>query len=261
MSTADNVVPFNPAPGIARNTRGPGIESAPGLSLEAIQGLDASYCGTLTADMRALLQKTCGLSVSGLGSMDFTGRCYPQEPIQVLRPSLTLTIDDEGRRWIGETSRQQGLPGPIWCVLPEPAVAVHVSDDLGSFLDQLNESARPGHLARWLRSLHVDAQRVWAWRQALAWQSYHGCRKDRGLSGWLAELPLHARIYDLRAPCVVRGWPYGLAGPDGRFYRCGRLPVFAVATAPSASRWRQHMSQVAATGDVPCPAAVASLAA
>ncbi len=261
MSTADNVVPFNPAPGIARTHRAPGIAPAPGLSPEAIQGLDASYCGTLTGDMRALLRESCGLSVRGFGNLDFTGRCYPQEPIQVLRPCLTLAIDDEGRRWIGETSRQQGLPGPIWCVLPEPAVAVHVNDDLASFLDKLNASARPGHLARWLRGLHVEAQRVWAWRQALASQSYDACRKDRGLSGWLAELPLHARIYDLRAPCEVRGWPYGVAGPDGRFYRCGRLPVFAVATAPSGSRWQQHMARKAGTGEVLWPAVAASLAA
>ncbi len=261
MSTADKVVPFKSAHVIPRATSGPRIAPAPGLSPESIQTLGACYAGTLTADMRALLQKTCGLSVDGFGSIDFTGRCHAEEPIQVLRPSVTLAIDDEGRRWIGETSRQEGLPGPIWCVLPEPAVAVYVSDDLGGFLDELNDSMRPGHLARWLRGLHMEAHRVWAWRQALARQSYEICRKDRVLSGWLAELPHHAHVYDLREPCAVRGWPYGLAGPDGRFYRCGRLPIFAVATAPSASRWGQHLTQKAATCEVLWPAVVASLAA
>ena len=261
MSTPDKVVPFESAPGTRRTTGAPQITPAPGLSLEAIQGLDASYPGTLTGEMRALLQKTCGLSANGFGTIDFTGRCHPEEPIQVLRPSVTLAVDQEGRRWIGETSRQQGLPGPIWCVFPEPAVAVYVSDDLGRFLDELRVSVHRGHLAKWLRALNMEARRVWTYRQALARQSYEACRQDRGLRGWLAELPLDVRIYDLRAPGGARGWPYGLAGPEGRFYRCGHLPIFAVAAAPSASRWQQHMAQIAATGEVPWPAVAASLAA
>jgi len=39
----------------------------------------------------------------------------------------------------------------------------------------------------------------------------------------------------------VRGWPHGLVGPSGRLYRCGRLPVFAVAGSPSEG-WRQEFS-------------------
>jgi hypothetical protein len=261
MSTPDKVVPFKWAPAMRRTIGAPQLTAIPGLRPETIRGLDASYPGTLTDEMRALLHETCGLSVSGFATIDYTGGWYPEEPIGVLRPSLTLAIDDEGRRWIGETSRQQGLPGPIWCVIPEPAVAIYVSDDLSGFLDKLNHSTRQGHLAKWLRGLHGDAHRVWAHRYAFARESYDLCREDQSLRGWLAELPIDARIYDLRAPAAVRGWPYGLAGPDARFYRCGRLPVFAVAAAPSATRWRQHMAEIAATGELRCPAVVASLAA
>ena len=50
-------------------------------------------------------------------------------------------------------------------------------------------------------------------------------------------LPAGAYVYDLRARSAVRGWPYGVAGPSGRHYRCGRLPVFAVAGMP-AEGWR-----------------------
>ena len=254
MSTPDNVVPFSPAPGtrISRGARG--ITPVPGLRPEAIQGLVASYPGTLTDEMRSLLQRTCGLTADELGTIDFTGRWHPAEPIDVFRPCLTLSVDDEGRRWIAETSRKRGLPGPVWCVLPEPGVAIYVSDDLGGFLDRLEDARRRGRFAKWLRDLDREAQTVWARRHELSRESYQTCRGDLRLRGWLALLPFDARVYDLRAPTAMRGWPYGFGGPDGRLYRCGRLPVFAVSTSPSASRWRQYMTQIAAVGEISLPA-------
>jgi len=237
------------------------MTTVPGLRAEAVQDVEAFYPGTLTREMRALLERSSGLSSAGFGIIDFTARWHPQEPIQVLRPCVTLALDDEGRRWIGETSRHQGLPGPIWCVLPEPAVALYVSDDLGGFLSQLDESTRQGRLARWFRDLDRQARSVWAYRQSLARESYEVCRQDPALRGWLAELPFDAQIYDLRTASAARGWPYGLAGPDGRCYRCGRLPIFAVADSPSASRWSRHMARIAATRDMVWPAVVTSLAA
>jgi hypothetical protein len=261
MSSADKVVPFSPAPvkplphGLFK------LVSVPGLSTQAIQGLEATYPGTLTADMRSLLSTTCGLTAPEFGTIDFTSRWHPEEPISVFRPCLTLAIDDEGRRWIAETSREQGLPGPVWCVLPDPAVTLYVSDDLNGFLSTLNDAAEHGQLYRWLRGLQRDARSIWAQRRTLARVSYEGCREDRGLRGWLAALPFDVHIYDLRDPSELRGWPYGLAGPEGRLYRCGRLPVFAVSAAPSASRWTQHMSQIAATAETLAPAAAHGLAA
>jgi len=261
MSTTGKVVPFSPAP-VKPLPRGLfHVFSVPGLSMQAIQGLEATYPGTLTADMRSLLQATCGLTAAELGTIDLTGRWHPEEPISVFRPCLTLAIDDEGRRWIAETSRDQGLPGPVWCVLSDPTVALYISDDLNGFLSTLNDAIDRGQLYRWLRGLHRDARAIWAQRQALARGSYKTCREDRSLCGWLAELPFDAHIYDLRAPSALRGWPYGLAGPEGRLYRCGRLPVFAVSTAPSASRWTQHMSQVAEMAEMLAPAEAQGLAA
>ena len=261
MSTAGKVVPFSPAP-VKPLPRGLfQLVSVPGLSVQAIQGLEATYPGTLTADMRSLLCTTCGFTSAEFGTIDFTGRWHPEERISVFRPCLTLAIDDEGRRWIAETSRDQGLPGPVWCVLPDPAVTLYISDDLNRFLSTLNAAIDHGQLYRWLRGLHRDARAVWAQRQALGRVGYESCRGDRGLRGWLSALPFDVHIYDLRDPSALRGWPYGLAGPEGRLYRCGRLPVFAVSTAPSASRWRQHMSQVAAPAGIMAPAAAHGLAA
>lgn len=147
---------------IRRTIGAPQLTPIPGLRPETMRGLDASYPGKLTDEMRAPLHETCGLSVSGFAAIDFTGGWHLEEPIGVLRPSLTLAIDDEGRRRIGETWRQHGLPGPIWCVLPERAVTIYVSDDLSGFLGKLNESTRQSHLAKWLRGLHGDAHGVWA---------------------------------------------------------------------------------------------------
>ena len=260
VSTSDKVVPYSAAP-VKPLPRGLfEFVSVPGLSAQAIQGLEATYPGTLTADMRALLSTTCGLTAPQLGTIDFTNRWHPEEPISVFRPCLTLAIDDEGRRWIAETSRDRGLPGPVWCLLPDPAVSLYVSDDLAGFLNSLRDAAERGRLYRWLWGLQRDARAIWAHRRTLARASHEICREDRGLRGWLAALPFDVHVYDLRAPSALRGWPHGLAGPAGRLYRCGRLPVFAVSAAPSASRWTQHMSQIAATGEILAPA-MARLAA
>jgi hypothetical protein len=42
-------------------------------------------------------------------------------------------------------------------------------------------------------------------------------------------------VYDLRPPTLALGWPYGLAGASSHLFRCGRLPVFAVAGSPASA--------------------------
>lgn len=252
MSAPDRMVPLLSAPAIT---------PVPGLRTEVIQGLQASYPGILTPEMRSLLQWSCGLTGGELGTVDFTSRWHPMEPLGVFRPCLTLAIDDEGRRWVAETSRHSGLPGPIWCVLSEPEVAIHVSDDLSEFLALLNATAHRGRTSRWLREISQEARTVWANRDILARRSQVQCEQNRELRVWLAGLPLDAHVYDLRRPWKVRGWPYGLAGPDGCLHRCGKLPVFAVSTHPTASRWTQHLGQIAASLEMPRPAATRSRSA
>lgn len=254
MSTPDTGLPLSPAPFIPATCFPRGLPSVPGLSPEAIAELEASYPGVLTQEMRSLLGGTCGLAARELGTIDFTGRWHPTEPLRVFRPCLTIAIDDKGCRWIAETSRRRGLPGPVWCILPEPAAAVYVTENLGSFLGTLQAEAPDNRLSDWIRGVRERARIVWACRHSLARESYQIFREDRGLRGWLAELPLGARIFDLRKPCALRGWPYGLAGPDGELYRCGRLPVFAVSASAQSSRWIQHMAQIAATGEILSPA-------
>jgi hypothetical protein len=254
MSTSDAVVPFRPAPVPPAAGRGCELMLGPGLSRAAIADLEYSYPGTLTQEMRSLLQTTCGLTVGEFGALDLTGRWHPAEPMDVFHPCLTLAIDDAGRRWVAETSREQGLPGPVWCIQREPAVAVRVTDDLGSFLDAIRDAKRRGGLTEWLRDMRQQAWTVWARRQSLARESYKACRQDRGLRGWLAELPLGSYVYDLREASGVRGWPYGVRGPGAELHRCGRLPVFAVSAPAPASRWMQHMAHIASTGDILSPA-------
>ncbi len=262
MSTADNVVPFLAAPKTLLTRGATRFSPSPGLSPEAIQGLESSFPGTLTQEMRALLRSTCGLTSDGLGSIDFTGQWYPDdEPIDVLRPCITLNVDDEGRRWVAETSRAVGLPGPVWCVLPEPAVAMYLADDLSEFLSSAGDVSRPGRLSRWFRELYCEARSIWVRRHALAREAYLSCKRDPGVRGWLAELPIDAHVFDLRGTSPPRGWPYGLAGPDGHLYRCGRLPIFAVCGSHSPSRWTQHMVQIAKSRELLTPAIARAVAA
>jgi hypothetical protein len=128
------------------------------------------------------------------------------------------------------------LPGPVWCVFPDPQVAVLVSDDLHTFLATLHEHALRGQTLAWLRDLSAGAHDVWAHRRALASRPYPA-HSDEEIRGWLSSLPSDAYVYDLRRASTLRGWPYGVAGPSARQYRCRRLPVFAVAGSPTEG-WR-----------------------
>jgi hypothetical protein len=186
--------------------------------------------------MKELLSHSCGLSGTELGSIDFTGCWFLEEPYAIFRPALTLAIDDAERRWIAEVGNGD-LPGPIWCVFPRPEVAVYVSDDLASFLATLRERTCQGKVSQWVDELKTQARAVWSQRHTWAIRPHEAHRSDPAIRGWLMTLPASAYVYDLRARSAARGWPYGVAGPSARHYRCGRLPVFAVAGFP-AEGWR-----------------------
>jgi len=241
MSTADTMTPLVSAPWVDADGNPLPERSLPGLRSEVIHGLECSYPGIVSPAHKALLEICCGLAETELGRVDFTGCLFPEEPCAVFRPCLTLAIDDAGRRWIAEIG-DQALPGPIWCVFPDPKVAVYVSDDLPAFLATLRGCACRGETLKWLQNLSSQARAVWTQRHALAQRPYQLHDTDEKVSGWLAGLPFDAYVYDLRTPKIARGWPYGLAGPSARLYRCARLPVFAVVRSASEG-WRQKFSE------------------
>jgi hypothetical protein len=232
MSTADTVISLLSTPWLSCGGIRLSTTPLPGLRPDVIQGLDAVYPGILSPEMRQLLRTSCGLEDTALGSVDFTGRWHPEEPLSVFRPCLTLAVDYEGRRWIAETSSGGGLPGPVWYVLREPQVALWIANDMGDFLATLHECAKTDSTHRWLRGILAEARAVWAQRHALAIRPTSR-RWDKSIRGWLAALPLDAYVFDLRSPAYVRGWPYGLSGPSGPLYRCGKLPLFAIGPKPS----------------------------
>ena len=110
MSRADTMMPLLQAPWRYHGGERLPVMALPPLSRETIEHLNSQWTGTLTAEMRKLLQRSCGISGTPLGSIDFTGCWFPEEPLSVFRPSITLAIDNEGRRWIAEVSRKRGLP-------------------------------------------------------------------------------------------------------------------------------------------------------
>ncbi len=236
MSTPDTMTPLLSTPWVDANGKRLSVKSLPGLSPELIETLSSTYPGIINPRLRDLLASCCGLADTELGHIDFTGACFPKEPCSVLRPSLTIAIDDAGRRWVAEVGGQDFL-GPVWCVFPDPQVALHISDNLQAFLGTLHEHAHRGQTLAWLQELSATAHLVWAHRRALALRPRGAYHADSEIRGWLASLPSDAYVYDLRQPSTVRGWPYGVAGPSARLYRCGRLPVFAVAGSPTEG-WR-----------------------
>jgi hypothetical protein len=236
MSASDTTMPLISAPWLNAEGNPLSVIPLPGLREEVIQSLECSFPGILTPPMKELLSRSCGLAGTELGSIDFTGCWFAEEPYAIFRPALTLAIDGAERRWIAEVGNGD-LPGPIWCVFPHPEVAVYVSDDLAAFLATLRDQTCQGEASHWLDELTAQARVVWSQRHARAIRPHEAHRSDPAIRGWLMTLPAGAYVYDLRARSAARGWPYGVAGPSGRHYRCGRLPVFAVAGLP-AEGWR-----------------------
>jgi hypothetical protein len=232
MSTHDTMTPFLSTPWLDANGKTLSVRALPGLRPELIKTLNLTYPGIINPSIQALLATCCGLADTELGHIDFTGCCFPEEPCTVFQPCLTIAIDDAGRRWIAEVGNKD-LPGPVWCIFPDPQVAVHISDDLQAFVAALHEHAHRGQILAWLQDLSATEQAVWAHRRALALRPYRIHHSDDEIRGWLSSLPSDAYVYDLRRRSTVRGWPYGVAGPSARLYRCGRLPVFAVAASPT----------------------------
>jgi hypothetical protein len=253
MSRADTLIPLLQAPWRNHDGERLPVMALPPLSSETIEHLNSQWTGTgtgtVTAEMRKLLQRSCGISGTPLGCVDFTGCWYPEEPLSIFRPSITLAIDDEGRRWIAEVGRKRGLPGPVWCVFPRPEVAMFVDRSLADFLIRLHSRIRRNSFSQWFTSLHSGARTLWATRHARAVALPVAFTRLRELRGWLAGLPVHACVYDLRSPRRRRGLPYGLAHEHGGWYRCGRLPVFAlVGPATSAESVPMQHALLEGTG-------------
>ncbi len=239
MSTSDAMMPLISAPWLNADGHPLSVTPLPGLRSEVIQGFECSYPGILSPRMKEVLGSCCGLAGTELGSIDFTGCWFLEEPYPVFRPALTLAIDDAERRWIAEIGSKD-LPGPIWCVFPKPEVAVYVSDDLAAFLEVVRERTCRGEMGAWLQNLTAQARTVWSRRHAWALRPHEAHRSDRAMRGWLTTLPSDAYVYDLRTRSDARGWPYGVVGPSGRQYRCGRELVFAVAALPAQGWWAPH---------------------
>jgi hypothetical protein len=236
MSALDTLVPLLRSPWTDRTGISTSTVPLPGVQRETLAYLESQWSGFLTAEMRQVLQLTCGLSGTPLGNIDFTGRWYPEEPLCVFRPSVTLTVDTQGRRWVAEAGRIRGLPGPVWCILPAPKVALFVERNLGEFLLRLQDHVRRGSASEWLSGVSARARKLWACRYARATALPIALGRFKEIRAWLARLPLNAWIYDLRAPVTLRGLPYGLAPEPGHLLRCGRLPVFAVLGTDTAAR-------------------------
>lgn len=239
MSTPDTMTSLLSTPWFDADGSPLSVRALPGLRPDIIRTLESAYPGLISPAFKELLAVSCGLAGTELGPIDFTGCSFPEEPCAVFRPCLTIAIDDSGRRWITEVT-DHGLTGPVWCVFVDPEVAVYVSDDLAAFVATLRDNASRGRTLAWLQDLSATARAVWSQRRALALRPHTVHRSDQEIRGWLAGLPADAYVYDLRRQDGLRAWPYGVAGPSGRLYRCGRLPVFAVAGSPREGRRTGH---------------------
>jgi hypothetical protein len=151
MSTTDTT-PLVSAPWFDADGNPLPVRALPGLRPEVIQGFECSYPGIIKPTLRALLETCCGLAATEIGSIDFTGCWFPEEPCTVFRPCLTLAIDDAGRRWIAEIG-DKDWPGPIWCLFHDPNVATYPGAkaraevvDTSALRDRRNLRPIPAHI-------------------------------------------------------------------------------------------------------------------
>ncbi|HEY6923784.1 MAG TPA: hypothetical protein VI653_09965 [Steroidobacteraceae bacterium] len=267
MSPVDAVMPLLQTPWTGRHGEQLPVVPLPAIRQEAVTNLEAYWPGILTQEMREVLRRTCGLSGTPLGTIDFTGRWFPEEPLSIFRPSITLAIDDQGRRWIAELGKGRGLPGPVWCIFSRPEVALLIDRNLADFLRRLHTNVRCESLSEWLTTLSVRARKLWASRHGRAMSVPVAFNRLKEIRGWLAGLPANAWIYDLRAPGGTRGLPYGLIHERGQCCRCGRLLVFAFtgSSGPAASvvdemtsmhftegsSWSPHIGELAGRAEWP----------
>jgi hypothetical protein len=236
MSNPDTMTPLISSPWCDADGQPLSARPLPGLRSELIDTLRKAFPAVLSPALKSLLATCCGIADTELGPIDFTGASYPDEPCAVFQPCITLAIDDAGRRWLAEVDPER-LSGPVWCLFPDPEVAVYVSDDLAAFIATLRDHASHRRTAAWLQELTATAQAVWSQRRALALRPSDVRHSDAEIRGWLSCLPADAYVYDLRSRTRARGWPYGVAGPSARLYRCRHLLVFAAAGSRTEG-WR-----------------------
>jgi len=80
MSAPDTLMPLVSAPWFDADGNPLSVTPLPGLRSEVIQSLECSYPGILSPPMKALLGSCCGLAGTELGSIDFTGCWFLEEP-------------------------------------------------------------------------------------------------------------------------------------------------------------------------------------
>jgi hypothetical protein len=236
MSNPDTLTPLISSPWCDADGQPVSARPLPGLRPELIETLRKAFPGILSPALEALLGTCCGIADTELGPIDFTGASFPREACAVFQPCITLAIDDAGRRWLAEADAER-LSGPVWCLFPDPEVAVYISDDLAGFIATLRDHASHGRTAAWLQELTATARAVWSQRRALALRPSEARHSDAEIRSWLSCLPADAYVYDLRSSTRARGWPYGVAGPSAHLYRCRHLLVFAAAGSRTEG-WR-----------------------
>ena len=110
-------------------------------------------------------------------------------------------------------------------------------------------------MSEWLAALSIRARKLWASRHGRAIGVPVAFSRLKEIRGWLAGLPVNAWVYDLRAPGINRGLPYGLVHQRGELRRCGRLLVFAFtgSAGPAASAMDEVIPTQTAEGSSRSP--------
>jgi hypothetical protein len=95
----------------------------------------------------------------------------------------TLAIDDQGRRWIAGIGNRRVVQDPLWCVLPEPGVAMLIDRSLADFVVRSHNNERRACTSQWLTVLKIRARKLWASRHTRATALPVACSHTREMRG------------------------------------------------------------------------------
>lgn len=217
------------------------IELEPPASPGEIEALERALPGPLPADVRALLERTRGVSVLSeeVELLGTTG--------QYLEGAAThqhdVMGDGCGNSWFVDV-RADGTWGAVHFACHDPPVMLLQSPDLATFFEDL---------LRWLESPDsegdalisaMDPKDVWG-QNPLARPSAEARASDDGrVRDFARGLPDEALVVDLRGAGPGEGFAWGCFGPETEIRRAGDELIFALVPPEGHGRRRGLLARL-----------------
>jgi SMI1 / KNR4 family (SUKH-1) len=208
----------------------------PGLSSEAIAGLEGSLGFKLPQDLRDLLPHCAGVE-GPLEGIDFTGRTLGGFGKDDIFPrNIPIAHDGSGNYWVLDVTPESASIAAVFFACHDAPVILYQADSIAAFLSEVVRKYQPPHQSL-IDDVHED-------RLFEVWRKNPGtltvadaASRDEVLRAFAATLDDRFTIVDLRGARPGMGFSWGRYGPRTEIRRHGEHPVFAYAAPENRSFW------------------------